>query len=99
MPSVFDRARQGFVSDEELALQTLFPAKNKFQMLQMLGECSPKSKVLWNLAGLFRRRFGSQVLTIFQEEDGYNSIKQDRKGRLEATEIVARPRLKDGKED
>ena len=97
--SFFDKARAGFVSDEELAIQALFPTNDKFKMLQMITEVPPKAQMPWTVLGIFRRKFKSQVLAIFQEEHNLNKISQERKGRLELAEIVSKPKLKDKEED
>ncbi len=93
----FDNMRAGVRSEEEVAIEALFPTKNKFQMLQMITEQQPKAVMSWSIVGLFRRKYNSKVLRIFQEEFGLNKIAQDRKGRLELSEVVARSRkpLKD----
>jgi len=95
----FDRAKQGFVSDQELATQTLFPGKSRLQMLQMITEVSTRAQMPWVMLGLFRRRFKSEVLEIIQEEHALNKIALDRKGRLELSEIFTSPRRKDEKEE
>jgi len=97
--SFFDRARQGFVSDEEMAIQALFPTKDRFKMLQMITEVAPRAEMPWSVLGVFRVKFKSKVLRIFQEEHNLNKIAQDRKGRLELSEIVARPKAKEEKEE
>ena len=97
--SFFDSARQGFVSDQELAVQALFPTKDKFKMLQMITEVPSRAQMCLTVLGVFRRKFKSQVLTILQEEHNLNKIAQERKGRAELTEIVARPKLKEKEEE
>ena len=97
--SVFDRARQGFVSDQEVAIQALFPTKDPFKMLQMITEIAPKAEMPWTVLGLFRVKFKSKNLAILQEQHNLNKIAQDRKGRLELSEIVARPKLDKEKEE
>jgi len=53
-----------------------------------------------SVLGLFRRMYKSNVLSIFQEELGYNKIALDRLGRLEGSEIVAaRRRVREEEED
>ncbi len=86
--SLFDTLRAGTESDEEKALAFMFPAKNKFEMLQMLTEQSPRAIMPFSVLGVFRRLYKSKVLGMFQEEVGINKIAQERKGRLEGSEIV-----------
>ena len=97
--SFFDKARQGFVSDEELAIKSLFPYQDRFRMLQMITEVPPKAQMPLTVLGIFRRKFKSQVLSVLQEEHNLNKIAQERKGRAELIEIVARPKLKDKEEE
>jgi len=97
---VFDNAKVGFKTEQELAIETLFPAKNRLQMLQMITETAPRAEMPWSVLGIFRRRFHSQVLSIFQEENNLNQIAKERKGRLEAEAIYSRPKVEapEGKE-
>ena len=87
-------------SEEQAILEFLFPAKNRFQRLQMLGELQPRLIPPWSVTGLFRRLYDSKVLTIWQEECILNKVSQERKGRLEGAEtaVASRRRLED-KED
>ena len=97
--SFFDKARQGFVSDEEMAIKSLFPYQDKFKMLQMITEVPPKAQMPLTVLGVFRRKFKSQILSILQEEHNLNKIAQERKGRLELSEIVSRPVREKEKEE
>jgi len=97
--SFFDKARTGFVSDEEMAIRALFPYQDKFRMLQTITEIGPRAIMPWTVLGIFRRKYKSQVLAIFQEEHNLNKVSLDRKGRLELSEIVARPKLKEKEEE
>ena len=92
--SVWDNAKGGFQTEQEIAAKTLFPAKDRFQMLQMITETAPRAEMPWSVLGIFRRRFKSEVLSIFQEENNVNQIAKERKGRLELETIFSRPRLK-----
>lgn len=86
---IFETLRAGVKSEEELAVEALFPTKDKFKMLQMITEQQPKAITPWSVLGVFRRRYKSQVLRMFQEEFNMNKISQERKGRLELSEVVA----------
>lgn len=81
------------VSEEEIAIKAMFPANNKFQMLQMVTELQGRSVVSFSVLGVIRRRFKSQVLQFFEEEYRVNEIALDRKGRLEQSEIFCRRQL------
>ena len=97
--NVFDNARSGFRTEQEVAIETIFPAKNKFQMLQMITEYQPRSIVPWSVLGIFRREYHSKTLEIFQEECNTNNIARERQGRLEAQAIYSRPKFhEEGKE-
>ena len=91
--SIWDNFRTGVQSDQDVALQVLFPAKTQFQKLQMLNEQQPGAIMPWSVLGVFRRKYKSKVLTDFQEEHMINKISQDRKGRLEGSEVTASKRL------
>lgn len=85
---IFETLRAGVKSEEELAIEAFFPTKDKFKMLQMITEQQPKAITPWSVLGVFRRRYRSQVLRMFQEEFNMNKISQERKGRLELSEIL-----------
>jgi hypothetical protein len=85
---IFDRLRGGVVSEEEVALKFLFPAKNKFEMLQMLADQQPRAIIPFSVLGVFRDKYKSKVLSKFQVEYNVNKIAQERKGRLEGSEVV-----------
>jgi hypothetical protein len=78
----------GMESDETQAIQALFPTKDKFRMLQMISDLSPRSVGLISVLGVIRRRFNSQVLLMYEEELRMNKIAQDRKGRIELSEVI-----------
>lgn len=86
---IFEGMRAGIQSEEEVALQWMFPAKTNFRRLQMMTHHNNKAMVPLSVLGLFRRMYKSQVLSMFQEELGYNKIALDRLGRVEGSEIVA----------
>ena len=96
---LFDKGNVGFETEQELAIKTLFPAKDRFQMLQMITETAPRAEACWSVLGVFRRMFNSETLAMFQEENNLNQVAKERKGRLEAETIYSRPRLKEDKED
>lgn len=85
--------------ESELAIKKMFPYADKFRMLQTLAETSNRNQMPVTVLGFFRRRYKSPVLTIMLEESRLNSIALDRKGRLELSEIVARPRLREEDKD
>ncbi len=74
---------------EESALAFIFPTKDKFKQLQMLTELRPKEVVPISVVGMFRRMYKSQVLKVFEEEIFLNRKSLDRKGVLEASEIIS----------
>jgi len=89
----------------ELGVKRMFPARNKPQMLQMLSETGHKSQMPQTIVGMFQRLYSGKkksdpadVLGIVLEELRCNSIALDRKGRLELSEIIARPRLREDEE-
>jgi hypothetical protein len=93
--SLWDKRDIGFRTEQEQAYEAMFPAKTWFQRLQMMTETQPRAIVPWSVLGIFRRLYGSKVLTYFQEENNTNNIAKERAGRLEAEAIWSRPRLKD----
>lgn len=97
---IFEAMRAGVQSEEEIAIEALFPTKNKFKMLQMITHHQGKAMVPLGILGLFRRMYKSNTLAIFQEELNMNKIALDRLGRVELSEIVsARRREKEKEED
>lgn len=89
---IFESLRAGVQSEEEAALNFMFPSKNQFRRLQMMTHHNMRAMVPLSVLGLFRRMYKSQVLAIFQEELGTNKISLDRLGRVEGSEIVASKR-------
>jgi len=96
---IWEALRAGVTSDEEIALNFLFPAKSKFEFLQMLTEQQPRAIIPWSVLGVFRRMYGSRILKMVQEEHNINKIAQERKGRLEGSEVVAAGRRKKEEEE
>lgn len=94
-PGLFGGIRAGIQSEEEIAIDALFPTKDKFKMLQMITEQPVKAIIPFSVLGVFRRRFNSSVLRIFQEEYNLNKVAQERKGRLELSEVVAAGKRKE----
>jgi hypothetical protein len=86
--SVWDSAKVGAQSDTELAFRTLFPTEDKFVLTQMLSDLSAGTQMPMTMLGVFRRKYHSKTLQMFQEEYNYNKFALDRKGRLEGSEIV-----------
>jgi len=98
---LFDQMRSGVRSEEEIAIDALFPVRDKFKMLQMINEQQPRAIMPWSVLGLLRVLYGSKVLRIVQEEHNLNKIAQERKGRLELSEVVVgvRKAMKDKDDD
>ena len=96
---IFEGLRAGVQSEEEVALQFMFPAKDHFKRLQMMTHHQMRAMVPLAVMGVFRRMYKSRVLTDFQEELGYNKIALDRLGRVEGSEIVAARRVAREKEE
>jgi hypothetical protein len=96
--TIFEAARFGFQNEESQALTLLFPFANKFQKLQMMTQNTMGVINPLTVMGIFRRKFKSEVLGMFQEERGINMIAFDRLGRQEGAEVTASRRLK-GEED
>ena len=86
---IFESIRASIQSEEQLALQFMFPFKDRFKLLQSLTEYRNKEIPAWSVLGIFRRKYNSKLLKVFQEETNINKIAVDRKGRLEGSEIVA----------
>ena len=97
--SYFESIRTSIRSDEQMALEFLFPAKDKFKQLQMLNELKTREVMSWSVLGVFRRKYKSKFLRDLQEESALNKIAQERKGRLEGTELSSAGSKKAGKED
>ena len=91
-----ENLRVGIQSENELAIEAMFPPKDKFKMLQMISELNIRAVMPFTVLGVFRRMYKSKVLALFQEEHNLDKIALDRKGRLELSEIVAsRKRLEE----
>jgi len=87
--SIFEGVRFGIRTEEEVAVEALFPTRDKFKMLQMITDQPPKAIIPFSVLGVFRRRYHSDTLKMFQEEYSLNKIAQERLGRRELGEIVA----------
>jgi len=96
---IFEALRSGVQSEEEVALKFMFPAGSRFEYLQMLTEQQPRAIIPWSVLGVFRRKYKSRVLQITQEEHNINKIAQERKGRLEGSEVVVGVRRAKEKEE
>lgn len=96
---IFEGLRAGVQSEEEIALEFMFPAKDQFRRLQMMTHHQMRAMVPLSVMGVFRRLYSSKVLKMFQEELGYNKIALDRLGRVEGSEIVAARRIAREKEE
>ena len=99
--SLWDTLREGAGSEEEKALSFLFPAGNRFEMLQMLTETQPRAVTPFAVLDLFRKKYKSKILTEFMKSHNTIKIGQERKGRLEGSEVVVgiRKALKEKDED
>jgi hypothetical protein len=86
--SLLDGISSGQDSDSETAIKAMFPTSDPYKMLQMITEHSPRSVGLVSVLGVMRRRFNSTVLRMYQEELNLNKIAQDRKGRIELSEVI-----------
>jgi len=87
-------------SDEEMAIDALFPTKSKAKRLQMVTELTPSMIVPLTALGLIKRKFGSKVIELWEDELYTKLISRDRKGRLEMSEIfVAGRSRRDSEED
>ena len=96
---IFDTMRGSIQSEEQIALEFMFPTTNKFRRLQMMTHHQMRAMVPLSVMGLFRRMYKSNVLSVFQEELGYNKIALDRLGRVEGSEIVASRRASREREE
>ena len=86
--SLLDSLRRGASSEEEATLKFLFPARNRFEMLQMLTETQPRAVTPFAVLDVFRKKYKSKILTSFSESHNTIKIGQERKGRLEGSEVV-----------
>ena len=86
--SLLDSLRRGASSEEVATLKFLFPARNRFEMLQMLTETQPRAVTPFAVLDVFRKKYKSKILTSFSESHNTIKIGQERKGRLEGSEVV-----------
>ena len=86
--SLLEGIGTGLESDETIAIQALFPTKDSFKKLMMISDLSPRSVGLISVLGVIRRRFNSTILLMYEEELRMNKIAQDRKGRIELSEVL-----------
>ena len=86
--SLLEGIGTGLDSDETIAIQALFPTKDSFKKLMMISDLSPRSVGLISVLGVIRRRFNSTILLMYEEELRMNKIAQDRKGRIELSEVL-----------
>lgn len=90
---ILEGMRAGVQTDEQVAIEALFPTSDKFKMLQMITDHQMRAMVPLAIMGIFRRMYKSKVLQTFQEELNLNKIALDRLGRVELSEIVAARRM------
>jgi len=86
---IFETMRAGAKSEDEVALEYMFPAKDQFKRLQMMTRHQYRAQIPLAVLGLFRRMYHSKVLSTFQEELNINKIALDGLGRVEGAEIIA----------
>ena len=86
--SLLEGIGTGMESDESIAIAALFPTKDSFKKLMMISDLSPRSVGLISVLGVIRRRFNSTILLMYEEELRMNKIAQDRKGRIELSEVL-----------
>ncbi len=92
---IFEAMRMGVTSEEQLALQFIYPTKDKYKQLKMLSDLKPRTIVLFTVLDVMRRRFKSDVLKMIGEEYYMGQKARERLGIGEALEILAavrRPR-------
>ncbi len=87
--SIFESVRFGVQSEEQVAIEALFPTKDKFKKLQMITDQPPKAIIPWSVLGVFRKKYKSEILRSFQEEYSLNRIARERLGRQELGEVIA----------
>lgn len=93
MPTPKDVSFRPMIEAEyEPAIRGLFPYDDAFRRLQMLGETSARAQMPMTVLGTLRRKYKSTFLRSLQEEYNLNRVALDRKGRLEFSEIVVRPK-------
>jgi len=86
--SLLDGLGIGGVSEDQIALQTLYPTNDPFKKLQMVSDVKLKMVPGLSVMGVLRRRFKSTILRMWDEEYRINTIPVDRKSRIEAAEIL-----------
>lgn len=86
--SLIDDLKGMVRSEEQIAMDTLFPSKDELKMLQMMNRVAPRMTTALSVLGFMRRRFNSDVLRIFQEELTLNNIAREGFGRAEAVEVL-----------
>ena len=91
--SAWNKIRGSFKNEEQIAIEAMFPATNKFQMKQMTTEFSQRAIVPMAVLGVFRRIYKSKVLEMFQEEYMVDKDSLERQGRFELRDIVAAKRI------
>ncbi len=96
---IFESMRGSIQSEEQVALDFMFPTTEKFKRLQMMTHHQMRAMVPLAVLGVFRRKYKSTILKTFQEELGYNEIALDRLGRVEGSEIVAARRIARDKDE
>ena len=93
----------GSKGEEELAFDILFPGVTDLQRLQMITEYNARTINPFAVLGVLRRLYAGNGRNfdpwyVYQEEYSSDRISLDRKGRLEASEIVAAVRRKEEEE-
>lgn len=88
MPEILSGIASSIPTEEQLAIEALFPTRDAYKRLQMITEYQPRAITPLAVLGVIRRRFGSSVLKMFQEEYNLNQIARERKGRIELSEVL-----------
>lgn len=104
MEGKFGGIKVGSKTEEELAFDVLFPGLTPLQRLQMISEYNARTINPFSVLGVLRRLYSGNGRNfdpwyVYQEEYSSNRISLERKGRLEASEIVAAVRRKAEEED
>ncbi len=90
---------EAFKAPDQRIIESLFPTdkpgvrtsqrldNDRFQMLQYMTTLR-EDTLPWTVLGVFRRKFDSHVLALFQEEHSRNEIARDGQGSKNLVEVV-----------
>jgi len=87
MGTIFEGMKVGAENESQAFIDSLFPYKDKFRMLQMLTRLNHGSHMPMTILGVFRRKYKSKFLAELQEEHNLNKIAIDGQGRGDLLEI------------